>query len=64
MPESVTRLPAWGEAPLTLYWTFETVSDAPTVDPEKTMGFVGVEGSSVIKLNVAECETPVTAPGV
>ena len=63
MPETVTRLPAWGEAPETLYWTFEMVSDPPTVEPEKTMGFVGVEGSSVIRLNVAECETLVTAPG-
>ena len=40
------------------------VRAAPAVEPEKTMGFVGVEGSSVIKLNVAECEALVTAPGV
>ena len=65
MPETVTRLPAWGEAPETLYWTFEMVSEAPTVEPEKVIGFVFVVGSSVIRLKTAECETPVTAlPGV
>ena len=37
MPDTVTRWPFWGEAPVVLYWTFETVSDAPGVAPEKTM---------------------------
>ena len=64
MPDTVTRLPFWGERPSTLYWTFETVSDAPGVEPEKTMGFVGVEGSLETRRKVAECEAPVTAPGV
>ena len=39
------------------------VSEAPTVEPEKVIGFVFVVGSSVIRLKTAECETPVTAPG-
>ena len=63
MPVTVTRLPACGELPLALNWMFETVSEAPTVEPEKTIGNVGVEGSSVRRLNVAEWETLVTAPG-
>ena len=63
MPETVTRLPAWGEAPLTLYWMLEMVSEAPTADPENVIGFVFVVGSSVIRWKIAECETPVAAPG-
>ena len=63
MPETVTRLPAWGEAPPTLYWMLEIVSVAPTVAPEKVMGWVGVVGSSVTRLKIAECATPVRAPG-